>query len=116
MSLAATKYLELRNMPRELRLRCLKDVVKKHFNAMSTFSLSSFSSDLQRHTLQENNGQIYLISFFLQVGGGDRDVCVCVLRGVVSWSDLVVMVDLVRSALRNFGQCGSERPTSCASL
>ena len=58
----------------------------------------------------------YLISFFLQVGGGDRDVCVCVLRGVVSWSDLVVMVDLVRSALRNFGQCGSERPNGCASL
>ena len=57
----------------------------------------------------------YLISFFAG-RGGDGGVCVCVLRGVVSWSDLVVMVDLVRSALRNFGQCGSERPTSCASL
>ena len=56
------------------------------------------------------------LQFFFAGRGGDGGVCVCVLRGVVSWSDLVVMVDLVRSALRNFGQCGSERPTSCASL
>ena len=115
MSLAATKYLELRNMPRELRLRCLNDVVKKHFNAMSTFSLSSFLSDFQRHKLQENNGKISNQWFFAG-SWGDGGVCVCVLRGVVSWSDLVVMVDLVRSALRNFGQCGLERPTSYASL
>ena len=69
MSLAATKYLELRNMPRELRLRCLNGVVKKHFNAMSTFSLSSFLSDLQRHTLLEYQGQISN-QFFSQVGEG----------------------------------------------
>ena len=74
-----------------------------------------FLSDLQRHTLQENNGQVS-DQFFFAGRGGVGGVCVCVLRGVVSWSDLVVMVDLVRSALRNFGQCGSERPTSCASL
>ena len=69
MSLAATKYLELRNMPWELRLRCLNGVVKKHFNAMSTFSLSSFLSDLQRHTLLEYQGQISN-QFFSQVGEG----------------------------------------------
>ena len=46
-----------------------------------------FLSDLQRHTLQENNGQIF-DQFFFAGRGGVGGVCVCVLRGVVSWSDL----------------------------
>ena len=46
-----------------------------------------FLSDLQRHTLQENNGQVS-DQFFFAGRGGVGGVCVCVLRGVVSWSDL----------------------------